>query len=47
MGICFSCTKVKTAGQVRNARSGDVSGEENEEIQLCISVPVGDVEIAG
>ena len=47
MGICFSCTKVKTAGQVRNAKSGDVSGEENEEIQLCISVPVGDVEIAG
>lgn len=47
MGICFSCTKVKTAGQVRNAKSGEVSGEENEEIQLCISVPVGDVEIAG
>jgi stearoyl-CoA 9-desaturase NADPH oxidoreductase len=47
MGICFSCTKVKTSGQVRNAKSGDVSGEENEEIQLCISVPVGDVEIAG
>jgi stearoyl-CoA 9-desaturase NADPH oxidoreductase len=47
MGICFSCTKVKTSGQVRNAKSGAVSGEENEEIQLCISVPVGDVEIAG
>ncbi|MGH3876952.1 MAG: ferredoxin reductase [Actinophytocola sp.] len=47
MGICFSCTKVKTSGRVRNAKSGEVSGEENEEIQLCISVPVGDVEIAG
>jgi ferredoxin-NADP reductase len=47
MGICFSCTKVKTSGSVRNAKSGDVSTEENEEIQLCISVPVGDVEIAG
>ncbi len=47
MGICFSCTKVKTSGRVRNAKSGVVSGEENEEIQLCVSVPVGDVEIAG
>ncbi|WP_020657573.1 ferredoxin reductase [Amycolatopsis benzoatilytica] len=45
MGICFSCTQVKTAGRVRNARTGEVSGEENEEIQLCVSVPVGDVEI--
>jgi ferredoxin-NADP reductase len=45
MGICFSCTKVKTSGCVRNAMSGGLSTEENEEIQLCISVPVGDVEI--
>ncbi|WP_326569437.1 ferredoxin reductase [Amycolatopsis rhabdoformis] len=45
MGICFSCTQVKTAGRVRNARTGEISGEEDEEIQLCISVPVGDVEI--
>jgi ferredoxin-NADP reductase len=45
MGICFSCTKVKTSGCVRNAKSGELSKEENEEIQLCISVPVGDVEI--
>lgn len=45
MGICFSCTQRKTRGTVRNALSGECSGEENEEIQLCISVPVGDVEI--
>ncbi|GAA4531256.1 ferredoxin reductase [Amycolatopsis samaneae] len=45
MGICFSCTRVKTTGRVRDARTGEVSGEENEEIQLCVSVPVGDVEI--
>ncbi|MDQ0379034.1 ferredoxin reductase [Amycolatopsis thermophila] len=45
MGICYSCTKVKARGRVRNAKSGEVSGEENEEIQLCISVPAGDVEI--
>jgi ferredoxin-NADP reductase len=47
MGICFSCTKVKTSGCVRNAKSGELSDDENVEIQLCISVPVGDVEIAG
>jgi ferredoxin-NADP reductase len=45
MGICFSCTKVKTSGCVRNAKSGELDDEENVEIQLCISVPVGDVEI--
>ncbi|MFC3456590.1 ferredoxin reductase [Amycolatopsis speibonae] len=45
MGICFSCTQVKTSGCVRNAKTGETSSEENEEIQLCISVPVGDVEI--
>jgi ferredoxin-NADP reductase len=45
MGICFSCTKVKTSGCVRNVKSGELNEEENVEIQLCISVPVGDVEI--
>ena len=45
MGICFSCTQIKRAGQVRNIRTGDTSSEEDEEIQLCISVPVGDVTI--
>lgn len=45
MGICFSCTKVKTRGSVRDLRSGEVSGEDGEDIQLCVSVPLGDVEI--
>lgn len=45
MGICFSCTQVKTSGCVRNALTGELSAEEDEEIQLCISVPVGDVDI--
>ena len=45
MGICFSCTKVKTRGAVRDVQSGEVSTEDDEEIQLCISVPAGDVEI--
>jgi stearoyl-CoA 9-desaturase NADPH oxidoreductase len=45
MGICFSCTSVKKAGCVRDARNGEVSAEEDEEIQLCVRVPVGDVTI--
>ena len=45
MGICLSCTKVKTSGCVRNAKSGELCEDENVEIQLCISVPIGDVEV--
>jgi ferredoxin-NADP reductase len=46
MGICFTCTKVKTSGCTRNVRTGELSTEPDQEIQLCISVPVGDVAVA-
>src|SRR5262249_39732022 len=45
MGICFSCTQVKTSGCTRNVLTGELSTESDEEIQLCISVPVGDVAL--
>ncbi|HEV7192995.1 MAG TPA: FAD-binding oxidoreductase [Jatrophihabitantaceae bacterium] len=45
MGICFSCTQVKTSGCTRNIRTGELHTNPDEEIQLCISVPVGDVAI--
>jgi ferredoxin-NADP reductase len=45
MGICHTCTCRKAAGAVRNVRTGEVSDEENEDIQLCISVPAGDVAL--
>jgi ferredoxin-NADP reductase len=45
MGICFSCTQVKTSGCTRNVRTGELHTEPDEEIQLCISVPVGDVAL--
>ncbi|MDQ2626287.1 MAG: ferredoxin reductase [Actinomycetota bacterium] len=45
MGICHSCTCRKTAGTVRNLITGAVSTAESEDIQICVSVPVGDVEI--
>jgi ferredoxin-NADP reductase len=45
MGICFSCTQVKTSGCTRNIRTGELHTNPDEEIQLCISVPVGDVAL--
>lgn len=46
MGICRLCTARKTSGCVRNVLSGEVSGAEEEDIQICVSAPVGDVELA-
>jgi ferredoxin-NADP reductase len=45
MGICFTCTKVKTSGCTRDVRTGELHSEPDCEVQLCISAPVGDVEI--
>jgi stearoyl-CoA 9-desaturase NADPH oxidoreductase len=45
MGICHTCTCRKTAGTVRNALTGELSDGEDEDIQLCISVPAGDVAL--
>jgi ferredoxin-NADP reductase len=45
MGICFTCTKVKTSGCTRDVRTGELHTEPDTEVQLCISAPVGDVAI--
>jgi ferredoxin-NADP reductase len=45
MGICHTCTCRKSAGAVRNVLTGEISDEEDEDIQLCISVPAGDVAL--
>lgn len=45
MGICHTCTCRKAAGAVRNLRTGEVSSEADEDIQLCVSVPAGDVAL--
>jgi len=45
MGICFSCTQIKTSGCTRNIRTGELNSDPDTEIQLCINVPVGDVSI--
>ncbi len=41
MGICFSCTRRKTAGHVQHLHTGEVTTESEADIQLCVSVPVG------
>ena len=46
MGICHSCTRRKTSGAVRNLITGTISTAEEEDVQICVSAPVGDVEIA-
>lgn len=46
MGICRMCTTRKTAGRVRNLRSGEISRAAEEDIQICVSAPAGDVELA-
>jgi ferredoxin-NADP reductase len=46
MGICHTCTRPKTSGAVRNLITGAISATDSEDVQICVSAPVGDVEIA-
>jgi stearoyl-CoA 9-desaturase NADPH oxidoreductase len=45
MGICHTCSCRKTAGRVRNLSTGEVSVSDDEEIQICVSAPIGDVVV--
>jgi ferredoxin-NADP reductase len=46
MGICHTCTRRKTAGTVRNLVTGAVSTAPDEDVQICVSVPVGHVDLS-
>lgn len=46
MGICYTCKCTKTSGQVRNVITGELSSPDAEDIRICVSTPVSDVEIA-
>ncbi|MEB3032130.1 flavin reductase family protein [[Mycobacterium] nativiensis] len=46
MGICKTCTCRKTVGTVQNLITGAISDANDERIQICVSVPVGDVELS-
>ncbi|MFC9982202.1 ferredoxin reductase [Gordonia sp. NPDC127522] len=45
MGICFSCVATKKSGCTRNVLTGEIDDESDTRIQLCISAPVGSVDI--
>jgi ferredoxin-NADP reductase len=45
MGICHTCSCRKRAGTVKNLATGEVSSAEEEEIQICVSAPIGDVVV--
>jgi ferredoxin-NADP reductase len=45
MGICNTCSCRKRTGTVRNVISGATSSAGEEDIRICVSVPVGDVAL--
>jgi ferredoxin-NADP reductase len=46
MGICHTCTRRKTSGAVKNLITGAVSATDGEDVQICVTAPVGDVAMA-
>lgn len=46
MGICHTCTRRVVAGSVTDLRTGRTEDARDREVDLCVSVPAGDVELA-
>lgn len=44
-GQCHTCIRRKPTGAVRDLRTGDVLAEPDLLVQICVTVPAGDVEI--
>jgi stearoyl-CoA 9-desaturase NADPH oxidoreductase len=42
VGICHTCTLTLVDGAVRDLRSGAEFDQQNERVQTCVTVPVGD-----
>jgi ferredoxin-NADP reductase len=45
MGICNTCSTRKRTGSVRNLLTGAISSGADEQIRICVSVPLGDVAV--
>ncbi len=45
MGICHTCVGKLKSGQVRDLRSGELSGDVGTTIRTCVNAPEGDIEI--
>ena len=44
-GICHTCVGTLKTGQIRDLRTGKVTGAEGETIRTCINAPEGNIEI--
>jgi ferredoxin len=45
IGVCHQCVCNKKSGLVKNLRTGEISDNGEQLIQLCISQPLSDLEI--
>jgi ferredoxin len=45
MGICHTCMRRLCAGVVRDAVTGELTDQPDTIIRICVSVPMGDVEV--
>ena len=45
MGICHTCPRKLVCGTVRDAVTGELTSDTDVDVRICVSVPVGDVEI--
>lgn len=43
MGVCYQCICKKESGVVLNTKTGQYSDTGAQDVQMCVSVPVGDV----
>jgi ferredoxin-NADP reductase len=41
MGICHTCTLTLVSGTIRDLRNGNEFSQPNEQVQTCVTVPVG------
>jgi stearoyl-CoA 9-desaturase NADPH oxidoreductase len=46
MGICHTCIGRLCSGEIRDLRTGEVSGSRGEMVRTCVNAPEGPVEIA-
>lgn len=45
VGICHTCTLTKISGAVQDVRNGETFDQPNEQIQTCVTVPMGECVI--
>ena len=45
-GICHTCVGTLESGQIRDLRTGKVTGQDGQQIRTCIHAPEGPIEIS-